>query len=277
MKLTWLIHQLYHEPALITPEAHSSIRQLLEARLDDAIAFDPEAAKRQGEYCGKKVDLPSMEVIDGIAHIPIGGAIGAKLSGFAKAIGAVDSQDVARDVAEAEADPRVKAILFDIDSPGGMVTGTAELADLVAAAKKPTAAFTDGMMASAAYWIGSATGAVYATRSAQLGSIGVYLPVMDMKGYYEQMGVKIELIKGGKLKGIGYPGTSLSDTAREFLQNRVNQLYAEFKTHVRAMRGPGIAEETMQGQTFYGPESVSRGLADALVRSKADAVELLRP
>src|SRR5688572_9710328 len=111
MKLAYLIQQLYSEPSLITPEAHAAIRELLESRMDDAVHFNPQGAKREGEYCGEKVDLPSMEVIDGIAHIPVGGAIGYKLSGFAKATGAVDSLDVCKDIEEAEADPRVQAVL----------------------------------------------------------------------------------------------------------------------------------------------------------------------
>lgn len=275
MKLLTLIDQIYSQPSLITPEAHASIRQLLEARLDDAVNFNPEAAKRQGEYCGKKVDLPSMEVIDGIAHIPIGGAIGYKLSGFAKASGAVDSLDVMRDVEEAEADKKVEAVLFDIDSPGGMVTGTAELADAIAQMKKPNCAFVSGLMASAAFWIGCSTQQVLATRSAQLGSIGVYLPVYDLTGWYSEMGVKVELIKAGKLKGIGYPGTALSDAAREHLQAHVNEIYDAFKTHVRGARGE-VSDDTMQGQTFYAAEACNRNLADLVVRNKADAVTILR-
>lgn len=275
MKLLTLIQQIYSEPSLITAEAHASIRQLLEARLDDAVHFDPKAAKRQGEYCGEKVDLPSMEVVDGIAHIPVGGVIGYKLSGFAKAAGAVDSLDILKDIQEAEADPRVKAVLFDIDSPGGTVAGTAELGDAIASMKKECAAFTDGMMASAAYWTGCSCDQVYATRGAEVGSIGVYLPVYDYTGYYEQMGIKVELIKAGKLKGIGFPGTQLNEEQRAHLKERVIRIHDEFKAHIRANRG-GIADSAMEGQTFSGKDAAKIQLVDMVVTSKADVVTILK-
>ncbi len=275
MKLITLIDQLYSQPTLITPEAHQSIRQLLETRLDDAVNFNPEAVQRTGTYCGNKVNLPSMEVLDGIAYIPVAGAIGYKLSGFAKYAGAVDSGDVARDIAEAEADDKVQAVMFEVDSPGGMVTGTAELADAIDGMDKPTMVFSDGMIASAAYWVASAADEIFTTRGAQVGSIGVYLPVYDYTEALKMEGVTVELIKAGKLKGIGYPGTQLSKEGRDHLQARVNQIYGEFKKQVRGRRGQ-IADETMQGQTFYAPESLSKGLIDGMVRTRADAVSLLR-
>lgn len=275
MKLQYLIQQLYHEPSLITPEAHSAIRHLLEQRLDDAVNFDPEAAQRKGEYCGEKVDLPSMTVEDGIAYIPVAGAIGQKLSGFAKYAGGVDVLDVQKDIEEAEADKHVDAILFEVDSPGGMVMGTPELADRVEAMKKPKMVFSDGLICSAAYWFASAADGIFTTRTANVGSIGVYLPVFDETKYFEQMGVKVELIKAGKLKGIGFPGTSLSEAGREYLQERVNAIYSDFKAQVLKHRR-GVSDDTMQGQTFMGPQAQARGLVDGIVKSKADVVAMLK-
>jgi signal peptide peptidase SppA len=275
MKLAYLLEQVFSQPALILPEAHAAIRKLLEERLDEAALFSPEAAQRKGTYCGSSVNLPSMEIIDGIAHIPIGGAVGQKLSGFAKYAGAVDVADVAVDITEAEADNAVKGVLFDIDSPGGMVTGTPELGQAILDMKKPRIAFTNGMMASAAYWIGASTEAVFATPSAQVGSVGVYMPVVDVSGWYGQQGVKVELIKAGKLKGIGYPGTTLSESAREHLQARVNQIYSDFKGHIRARRGD-IADDAMQGQTFYASDAATLNLIDGVVKNKAEAVDFLK-
>lgn len=297
MKLSWLHWQLYHEPAFILPSAHESIRRMIEDRRCEQIdlpadpatralvhALDPEAAKRQANYYGSKIDLPSMQIVDGIAHIPIGGVMGLKLSSMAKIYGGVDTQDVIRDIDEAEEDPSVKGALFEIDSPGGMVTGTAELADRMAAMRKPTLAFTDVMMASAAYWAGSATGGIFATRSAQIGSIGVLLPVLGYSDLALKSGIcggteakiDVELIKAGKLKGLGFPGTSLSKEGRAYLQDRVDGLYSDFKAQVRSRRGAHISDDSMQGQTFFAPEAVTRGLIDGVVTSKAQVVAMLK-
>lgn len=272
MNLHYLIQKVYHEPALITPSAHAAIRQLLESRLLDA-SGEVQAA-REGEYCGEKVELDGMEIKEGVAHIPIAGAIGSKLSGFAKYRGAVDVADVENELDEAEDSDEVKAILLDIDSPGGMVLGTPELADRIAQVEKPIMAFSNGMIASAAYWLASATDGIFTTRTAETGSIGVYMPVVDKSQAFAAMGVKVELIKAGKFKGMGFPGVSLTDAQREHLQAEVNQIYGMFTEHVRQYRGD-VSSETMQGQMFMGPESVRVGLADGIVKNKGEAVQIL--
>ena len=265
MKLQHLIQQVYYEPSLITSAAHAAIRSLIEHRLvgDEA---------RQGtDYCGDAVEIPGMEIVDGIAHIPVAGAIGAKLSGFAKGRGAVDVADIEQELDQAEESPEVKAIVLDIDSPGGMVLGTPELADRIAQVDKPIMSFSNGMIASAAYWLASATDAIYTTRTANSGSIGVYQAIYDESRAFEAQGVKVELIKAGKLKGMGYPGVPVNDATREHLQAGVNRIYGMFTEHVRNFRGD-VDSAHMQGQLFMGPEAVSNGLIDAIVRNKAEAI-----
>src|SRR5208283_793154 len=106
------------------------------------------------DSCGEAVELDQMEVIDGIAHIPIGGPIGRGLGKFEKGAGAVDVADIGDDIDQAEEDPDVASILLDMDSPGGMFAGTAELGDRILQVEKPIYAYTSGLMCSAAYWIG---------------------------------------------------------------------------------------------------------------------------
>jgi hypothetical protein len=157
MKYHQIVAALLEEPLLITAGAHASLARLFEEhRTLDAEEFK---ARREGvDYCGEEVELEQMEVIDGIAHIPISGPIGKGLGKFEKGAGAVDVDDVMTELDEAEDDPNVRAIILDIDSPGGMVSGTPELADRVAACQKPVYAFTAGQMCSAAYWIACAGG-----------------------------------------------------------------------------------------------------------------------
>ena len=282
MKLHQLIQTLYYEPALITPDAHASIRQLIELRLGDGRAGvgvpplgGPLTREPGQDYCGNEVDVDEMEIRGGVAYIPIGGAIGQKLTPFDRGDGAVDVLDIMQELRDAQRDPMVRGIILDMDSPGGMVSGTPECADAVAACDKPVYAFTSGMIASAAYWIASAADGIFTTRSAAVGSIGVYVPVIDLSQMYEQRGVKVELIKAGKYKGEGFPGTSLTKEGRAQLQTRVNYIYAMFTAQVRATRGDAIADETMQGQIFLGQEAVSLGLVDALVSDIAEVADLI--
>jgi signal peptide peptidase SppA len=255
MMIEYLVRKVFHEPSLITPGAHASIRQLLQSKIETG-----EFIREGTDSCGGKVEVPGMVKEGGIAYIPIAGAIGQGMSGFAKGRGAVDVADVSREIEDAMADKDIKSILFEFDSPGGMVSGTPELAGQIRSITKPKYAFTSGMIASAAYWLASACDGIFATESSEIGSIGVYLPFHDLTKAAEMEGVKVDLIKAGTLKGIGYPGTSLMPEQRQHLQERVNDIYQMFTSHVRATRGEHIHENTMQGQTFLAKEALSRGL-----------------
>lgn len=278
MKLQQLIQQVYYEPSLITPDAHASIRQLLENRFgadaEPGGRIRPLAREPGKDVCGNEIEVDQMEIIDGIAHIPIGGAIGQDLSPFDRGEGCVDVLDVMQELDQAEESAKVRGILLDIDSPGGMVLGTPELAERIEQVNKPVFAFSRGLMASAAYWIASAADGIFTTKSANVGSIGVYLPVVDYSKYFEEKGIKVELIKAGKFKGTGYPGTSLTEESRGHLQERVNSIYEMFKGQVRRMRGE-VADEFMQGQLFMGEEAQHYGLVDAIVRNKDEVCRLM--
>ena len=131
-------------------------------------------------FLSRSVRLPSahqpqslLSIEDGIGVVSVSGPLIRRPDLFARVVmGAVDTEDVAAALSEAGASPAVRAVFLDIDSPGGTVAGTPELAGAVASlnARKPVYAFTSGMMASAAYWIASQATAVYATPSAQVGS-----------------------------------------------------------------------------------------------------------
>jgi len=176
------------------------------------------------------------------------------------------------------ADDTVEGVLLDIDSPGGFVNGTPELGDLVArlAKIKPVVSHTSGMAASAAYWIAAQAPTVIASRSAIVGSIGVYAALYDLAAYYAEMGVKVEVFtnKEATFKAAGLPGTSLSDEQRAHFQARVQRDFTEFKAAVNGPR-PQVGPEAMRGQTFNGIEAKKLGLVDG-VGDRAFALSTLR-
>lgn len=216
----------------------------------------------------EKILLPKPVIEDGIAIIPVEGVMMHNATAVEMYyFDAVDTGHIGRMIEDAANDSEVKGILLHIDSGGGMLTGTPEVADAINAArkKKPVFSFTDGLMASAAYWIGSQADAVFSTRSAQTGSIGVYVSLLDYTKWLEEIGLKVELIKNkeGDLKAIGAIGTSLSEAQRKHLQDRVDRSFKTFAKEVQARRGE-LDSDTMRGQTFYGPEAKRAGLVDAV-------------
>jgi ClpP class serine protease len=137
---------------------------------------------------------------------------------------------------------------------------------MLARSKKATVAFTDTEMASAAYWIGSQADRVVATPSATVGSIGVYMAFADVSKAYESMGVKMEVIKSGTLKGAGIEGTSLSEGQRADLQAQVDSIHADFRSAVRSKRRL-VDDSNMEGQVFSGKVGAQKGLVTGLTTS----------
>jgi signal peptide peptidase SppA len=273
MKHHQILTALTREPLLITPATALSLLSLFEQHATlDSDAF--RAAREGTGVCGEAVDLEQMEIVDGVAHIPISGPIGRGLGSFEKGAGAVDVSDITDDLEAAEEDEECTLIVLDFDSSGGMVSGTPELADRIAAVNKPIYAFTSGLIASAAYWLAAATEGIFATKSADIGSIGVYIPWADYTEAYKKEGVKIELFTSGKYKGMGFPGTKLSEDQRKLLQGRVVEIANMFYSHVQQNR-PDVADESMQGQIFKAEQAVENGLIDGIVRDKAELIDLL--
>ncbi len=93
-----------------------------------------------------------------------------------------------------DANPNIKGIILDINSPGGQVDGTATLADAIKNATTPiTAIVNDGMACSAGYWIASAADEIYVTHEhSEVGSIGVYATLRDYTEYFKELGIRIE-------------------------------------------------------------------------------------
>jgi signal peptide peptidase SppA len=253
------------QPWLITPDA-------LETMASSQLAFLDHPSSLQ-----TKESHPLLSVEDGIGVISICGPMLRRPDPLSVLIfGATDTEEIARAIREAVEREDVQAVFLDIDSPGGTVNGTPELAQTVADAsrQKYVYAFTAGQMCSAAYWVASQCDAIYCSSSARVGSIGVILPVVDSSEAFRQEGLKIEVFAAGKFKSAGTPGTSLTEEQREWLQSDVNEIATDFKAAVLA-KGRKIPDEAMEGQTFSARNAQRFNLAGA-IKDRATAIARLR-
>lgn len=214
---------------------------------------------------------PAPYIVDGVGIVPLVGVIGKGLSPLEKMMGAVDVNDVSAAIDAFAANPEVEKVALQISSPGGTVTGVEELANKVRNLEKPTLAYTDSEMASAAYWIGSAADRVVASPSSTVGSIGVYMAIPDYSEAAKMQGIKMVVIKSGKFKGAGIEGTSLDEDQMSNLQASVDTIHAEFKEAVN-MKRKMVKAEAMEGQTFSGKQAAAQGLVTGLADSFNDAL-----
>lgn len=243
----------------------------------------------QGIYAthlrGEKIDIKGIEaalgrpmnnqpmgysVTDGVAVLPINGVISKRMNLMQQISGGTSSELVANDLKAAMNDPAVKAIILQIDSPGGTVDGTETLGNLVrqANASKPVVAFADGMMASAAYWIGSAASSIYISDSvAQIGSIGVVATHQDISAAEATRGVKTTEITAGKFKRAASQFGALTETGKQTIQDQVDTIYSVFVQAVATNRGVSVdtvLENMADGRVFIGQQAIDAGLVDGV-------------
>ncbi|WP_306600752.1 S49 family peptidase [Geothrix sp. 21YS21S-2] len=259
---------LVYAPWAITPQMHAEVMGIyerhcrgekidirgLEASLGRPLANEPSP------YC----------IEQGVAILPIEGVIAKRMTLLSQISGGASSSYVGQQFSLALQDPNVKAIILAIDSPGGAVDGTQELASLIAGARgtKPVVAFTDGMMASAAYWIGSAADQLFISGDTTLvGSIGVITSHTDQSGAQAMKGMKTTPVTAGKYKAIAHEYAPLSEDGLAMLQGRVDALYTAFVNDVarnRCCDPETVLSDMADGRVFVGKQAIEAGLVDGV-------------
>lgn len=261
---------LVGQPWAVTPETLEGFVAVLAAKRDGVDLEQLAANLPGGQSGGRRVDLPG-----NVAEIMISGTLSKRAFAFDCGTSYARIQE---QIQAALDDRQVKAILLNVDSPGGTVPGVQELAKFIrnADAQKPIYAWTDGAMTSAAYWIGSAARFVAANDTASVGSIGVYLVHEERSQADAASGVVRTVIKAGSLKALGNDAEPLTDAARAEIQGRMDQIYEVFVSAVASHRNVP-AEEALamaDGKVFLGQAALEIGLIDA-VMTRAQVVEKL--
>lgn len=200
---------------------------------------------------------------DGVAVINVHGPIGLRMGFIGWLRGGVDAGQLKDDIERAAVSSDVQAILLHIDSPGGMVAGTQEVATAIKNCEKPIFAFTDSQMASGAYWIASAADKIVATPTAMIGSIGVVATHYDYSKADERYGVKTTYITAGKFKRIANDAEPLSEEGREYIQELVDGSYQIFVGDVARYRGTDPQKIiNTQARMYLAANAKDAGLID---------------
>ncbi len=251
----------------VQPATLHAIRDLLSSRLMTESRADIAAARHSDFAHPRRAELAAPGAgAARISVVPVFGIIGKRLDEFEASCGGCDLENVEASLARAVNDPRSDAIILHFDSPGGVVTGVPELAAKIRAwsQEKPIYAFTDTLMASAAYWLAAACTGIACTPSADVGSIGVYMALMDESEAWAQKGYKLVLVKAGERKAEGIRGAPVTDATIAAWQAEVDEIYGMFTADVLASRST-VDSAAMQGQTFMGAAAKSAQLVDDIV------------
>lgn len=218
---------------------------------------------------GESAVANGVHVQDGIAHIQIIGTMMKRASSLEESTSTIW---IRRQIRLAANDDLVNGIILHIDSPGGTVAGTEDLAEEVAAAAaiKPVHAYIEDLGASAAYWVASQASSIRANPSALVGSIGTFAVVHDSSKRAKKLGIQVHVIRAGDFKGSGTPGTEVSEQELNEYQRLIDQLNSRFIASVQKGRNIKKIDAVADGRVFIASEALKLGLVD-----KVQAVESL--
>lgn len=217
---------------------------------------------------GEQAALPGERRRTGaVAVLPVHGPISPRASFFTLLFGGVGLDAWTAEFRSMVSDDQVRAIVLDVDSPGGSAAGVEEAAAEVFAARgrKPIVAVANTLAASGAYWLASAADEIVVSPSAEVGSIGVFALHLDLSRALDAAGVTPTVVKAGKYKAEGNPWQPLAPEAQEYLQRRVDEIHTGFVAAVakgRNVSAGKVREEFGQGRLVGAREAVRSGMAD---------------
>ncbi len=204
-----------------------------------------------------------------VAILPLRGVIANRMSMVDEFSGGTSAEAFERQFVGAVRDDGVKAIIIDVDSPGGAVSGCAELAETIFSArgKKPIVAHVNSTAASAAYWIASAADEVVVVPTGWVGSIGVIGMRDDFSKAMDIAGIKRHLIYAGKFKTDGYPNEPMTDEERARHQAHVDRRYEAFVSAVAKHRNvdvDAVRNGFGQGEMVDAEPAMAQGMIDRI-------------
>ncbi|MCT4701216.1 S49 family peptidase [Enterobacteriaceae bacterium H20N1] len=280
----------FNEPLLLEP-AYARVffcalaGQLGISRLTDSVSGISLGAEQMAEPLALFGDddtgprpARSYQVANGIAVLPVSGTLVSKTRSLQPYSGMTGYNGIIARLQQAISDPGVDGILLDMDTPGGMVAGAFDCADIIARAReiKPVWALANDMNCSAGQLIASAASRRLVTQTARTGSIGVMMAHSNYGAALKTQGVEVTLIYSGEHKVAGNPYEKLPKDVRADFQARIDATRQMFAEKVAGYTGISVqAVLDTEAAVFNGQESIDNGLADELVNN-TDALSVMR-
>lgn len=178
----------------------------------------------------------------------------------------VDASEVLKEIDEAKENDEVKGVLFNIDSPGGSVPPSIEIAHAIKElkSKKPVVAYASGSLASGSYYSSIYANKIVANPGSIVGSIGVIMESANVKELLDTVGIKPQVVKMGLYKEAGTPTREWTPEERIELETLARDTYNKFVSDVATARKLDIkkANSYANAHVFSAQRAKSLGLID---------------
>lgn len=188
-----------------------------------------------------------------------------------------ESESFEAQIARIKKNKSIKGVLLVIDSPGGSVSASLQVADMIKelSEEMPVVAYVQGSMASGSYYAGMYANEIYASRGALIGSIGVIFSGYNVQLLMDKLGIKEQNLKAGKFKEVGTSMRKWTEEEHQYLEQLLQEQYTMFWQEVLNVRKKQLAsknyEDFAEGKIFTAHNALSLGLIDG-ISSKSEAI-----
>ncbi len=204
---------------------------------------------------------------DKIAVVPINGVIMTEKTTSIYGT-SVSSREIASILYELKNDETVKAVLLDINSPGGSPVASEEISIAIKELEKekPVYSLISDLGASGAYWVAASTDVIYSSSMSTIGSIGVTSAGLSFEDFIVEHNITYRKLTAGKYKDLGSTFRPQTKEEEEIIQNLLNEIHKNFIKHVATNRNMSIEAVTSlaTGEVFLGTETIKNGLTDKI-------------
>jgi len=179
-----------------------------------------------------------------------------------------DADAIVKEIEKAKFNPLIKGVLFTVNSPGGGVPPSLEIADAIRELRKvkPVVAYASGTMASGSYYSSIYASKIIANPGALVGSIGVLVQRINVEKLMQAVGVQMQVIKQGIYKEAGTPTRTWTPEERAEIEKLTQDAYKMFVKDVAEARGLSITEfkDYADAHVFMAPRAKEVGLVDMI-------------
>jgi signal peptide peptidase SppA len=266
-----IINGVTRTPWLILPESLDMILSIVNMRLSGEAFSDEEIRIRlEAANAENGRGNPRIQVGGGVGVVPLYGPIFSKANLMTELSGATSLETFTSDLRELLLNDEVQQIVVEFDTPGGTSDMVAETGQLIkeATKTKPIYGMANTTAGSAGLWLLSQTSKAYSTPSGRVGSLGAYTAHEDRSRQNENEGRKITYVYAGKYKTSGNPDEPLSDDARAYMQETIDELNEQFVEVVAEGRGKTVEyvdEHFGQGRMLSAKKAHEVGMIDGVM------------
>lgn len=239
-------------------------------------------------FLSEMMKLPTESTKTAVAIVYVEGAIttGPTKQGMFGGNENAGSDTIRRAIAEAAADPSVKALVLRVDSPGGSALASdiiAEATNRFKTSGRPFIVSMGNVAASGGYYVSTAADAIYAEPMTITGSIGVVGGKFITKGFWDWVGISTHEYQRGKLADIMSTNRKWEGDERQVIVDMMNRVYGDFKDRVVKGRKGKLTDDIEKlagGRVYTGAEAIKIGLVDKLggftdaIKHAADEAEI---